>query len=76
MKSINGNALTTLKTIVFLLALLPLLNLIVAAFQDRLGANPIEKITHHIGFWTLTFLLITLSATPLRQFSGRPSPRT
>lgn len=74
MKSINDNALTRLKTVVFLLALLPLFNLIVAAFQDRLGANPIEKITHHTGFWTLTFLLITLSVTPLRQLSGWPWP--
>ncbi len=41
-----------------------------AAWQDDLGANPVEKITHNTGYWTLTFLLLSLSATPLRQLSG------
>ncbi|MDD1621166.1 MAG: sulfoxide reductase heme-binding subunit YedZ [Methylococcaceae bacterium] len=70
MKAIDDRTLTRLKIITFLLALLPLVKLIVGAFQNNLGANPIEKITHITGFWTLTFLLITLSATPLRHFSG------
>lgn len=69
-KSLNNNAIAKLKAIVFLLALLPLAGLAVGAFQDTLGANPIEKITHTTGYWTLTFLLITLSATPLRRLSG------
>jgi sulfoxide reductase heme-binding subunit YedZ len=34
-----------------------------------LGANPIEKITHSTGDCTLTFLLITLSITPLRKLT-------
>lgn len=55
-----------LKVGVFLLALLPLIKLLLAFYQDELGANPIEKITHTTGFWTLSFLLITLTATPLR----------
>ena len=58
------------KAGVFLLALLPLLNLINAGLRDNLGANPIEKITHVTGYWTLSFLLIGLSATPLRRLSG------
>ncbi len=70
MKALNKKTLIRFKAIVFLLALLPLVKLIVGAFQNNLGANPIEKITHTTGFWTLTFLLITLSATPLRQLSG------
>jgi methionine sulfoxide reductase heme-binding subunit len=70
MKALNDKTLTRLKATVFLLALVPLTRLIVGAFQDTLGANPIEKITHHTGFWTLTFLMITLSATPLRKASG------
>jgi len=36
-----------------------------------LGANPIEFITHSTGTWTLVFLLITLSVTPLRRLTGR-----
>ncbi|OAI20561.1 sulfoxide reductase heme-binding subunit YedZ [Methylomonas lenta] len=55
-----------LKVGVFLLALLPFIKLILGFYQDDLGANPIEKITHTTGFWTLSFLLITLTATPLR----------
>src|SRR5437764_15495580 len=32
-----------------------------------LGANPIEKITHVTGDWTLRFLLITLAITAFRK---------
>lgn len=38
-----------------------------------LGANPIEKITHVTGDWTLRFLLITLAITPLRKLLNIPS---
>lgn len=58
-----------LKTGIFLLALLPFGKLLLDAWQDDLGANPIEKITHTTGFWTLSFLLITLSASPLRRLT-------
>ena len=34
-----------------------------------LGANPIEVITHSTGDWTLIFLLVTLSVTPLRKLT-------
>ncbi|MCX7099247.1 MAG: sulfoxide reductase heme-binding subunit YedZ [Methylococcales bacterium] len=56
--------------IVFILALLPLAKLGYAALQDGLGANPIEKITRNTGYWTLTFLLVTLTATPLKRLFG------
>lgn len=35
--------------------------------NDTLGANPVEAMTHETGEWTLRFLLITLSVTPVRQ---------
>jgi sulfoxide reductase heme-binding subunit YedZ len=38
-----------------------------------LGANPIEKITHVTGDWTLRFLMITLAITPLRKLLKVPS---
>ena len=64
---VNLNSiLPWLKAGVFILALTPLFKLILAGFQDDLGANPIEKITHTTGYWTLSFLLITLTVTPLR----------
>jgi methionine sulfoxide reductase heme-binding subunit len=60
------------KAIVFLACLAPLGALVWKGFNDQLGANPIEVITHSTGKWTLGFLLITLSITPLRRLTGRP----
>lgn len=52
--------------------LLPALFLVTGAFTDRLGANPVEAITHTTGEWTLRFLVATLAITPLRRlFSWR-----
>jgi methionine sulfoxide reductase heme-binding subunit len=59
-----------LKIAIFILSLVPFLRLFVLGFQDRLGVNPIEFITHSTGFWTLTFLCITLAITPLRRLTG------
>ncbi len=50
--------------------LLPLLGLCVAGATDRLGANPIEEITHLTGDFTLRWLLVTLAVTPLRRIFG------
>src|ERR1035438_4986071 len=58
-----------LKPAVFLASLAPLSWLAWRAFHGGLGANPIEKITHSTGDCTLTFLLITLSITPLRKLT-------
>lgn len=58
------------KTVVFLCCLIPLAMLVWDGFNDALGANPVEKITHRTGDWTLRFLLITLSVTPLRILFG------
>jgi methionine sulfoxide reductase heme-binding subunit len=60
------------KVIVFLACLAPLFALAWKAFNDQLGANPIEVITHSTGKWTLGLLLITLSITPLRKLSAVP----
>jgi sulfoxide reductase heme-binding subunit YedZ len=38
-----------------------------------LGANPVEALEHGFGDWTLRFLLVTLSITPLRQLLRVPS---
>ena len=58
------------KPIVFICCLIPLAILIWDGFHDALGANPVEKITHRTGDWSLRFLLITLSVTPLRILFG------
>ena len=58
------------KPIVHLLCLLPFATLVWAAFNDGLGANPVEKLTHATGEWGLRLLLLTLAVTPLRLWSG------
>jgi len=62
-----------IKVAVFVACLVPLGLLAWAAYTQNLGANPIEKITHATGDWTLRFLLITLSVTPLRKLLRVPS---
>jgi sulfoxide reductase heme-binding subunit YedZ len=58
-----------IKPVVFLACLGPLARLVWKAFHGMLGANPIEVITHSTGDWTLIFLLVTLSITPLRKLT-------
>ncbi len=58
--------------LVFILCLVPLMRLGWKAYQQDLGANPIEVITHATGDWTMRFLLITLSITPLRKLTKQP----
>lgn len=59
-----------LKAALFLASLIPLIRLVWYGYSGQLGANPIEFITRSLGTWTLVFLLITLSITPLRKLSG------
>jgi methionine sulfoxide reductase heme-binding subunit len=58
-----------LKPAAFLGSLAPLAWLVWRGFHSALGANPIETITHFTGDCTLTFLLITLSVTPVRKLT-------
>jgi sulfoxide reductase heme-binding subunit YedZ len=61
------------KPVAHLLCLVPFVALLWAAFNNSLGANPVETLTFETGDWTLRFLLITLSMTPLRQWTGQGS---
>jgi sulfoxide reductase heme-binding subunit YedZ len=58
-----------LKPVIFLASLTPLGYLVWRGLHAQLGANPIETITHSTGDCTLTFLLITLSVTPVRKLT-------
>jgi sulfoxide reductase heme-binding subunit YedZ len=72
-----------IKILVFIACLVPLALLLwrffgrtpfdMSTWGAGLGANPIEKITHVTGDWTLRFLLITLAITPLRKLLKTPS---
>lgn len=59
-----------LKTLTFVLCLLPLAYYGWGFWQDALGANPIEAVTRGMGTWTLNLLLVTLAVTPLRKLTG------
>ena len=61
-----------IKAAVFAVCLIPLALLVWRALSGGLTANPIEDITHHTGWWTLAFLMITLSVTPLRRWLDQP----
>jgi sulfoxide reductase heme-binding subunit YedZ len=61
------------KAVLFIACLIPLGRLVWLAFTLGLGANPIEFVTRSTGTWTLVFLLVTLSVTPLRRLTGRNS---
>jgi methionine sulfoxide reductase heme-binding subunit len=58
-----------LKPIVFLACLVPLGRLAWKGYNSALGANPIQVITWSTGTWTLVFLMVTLSITPVRKLT-------
>jgi sulfoxide reductase heme-binding subunit YedZ len=58
-----------LKPFVFLACLIPLGRLGWKALNAGLGANPIQVITWSTGTWTLVFLMVTLSITPVRKLT-------
>ena len=60
------------KIVAHVLCWLPLSYLVFGACNRRLGADPQEVLLHLLGFWTLIFLLLSLSISPLRQMCSLP----
>lgn len=60
------------KVFLFLLCITPAACLGWFAYQQNLGANPVEYITHFTGDWTIRFICITLAVTPLRGLLNQP----
>ena len=58
--------------LVVALSTLPALWIAWAAYDDRLGANPIREVVIRTGLWTLRFLALSLLVTPLRRLTGWP----
>lgn len=58
------------KLSVFLLLLLPALFLIYGLINNSLGTNPVEKLTHETGTWSLICLILSLAVTPLKNIFG------
>ena len=59
-----------LKPGIFVMCLLPLAKLIADATAGNLSANPIAEAMNRLGFWTLTLLLSSLAATPMKTLFG------
>ncbi|HZS44393.1 MAG TPA: protein-methionine-sulfoxide reductase heme-binding subunit MsrQ [Blastocatellia bacterium] len=60
------------QSVVFVNSLVPLVLLGWDGYHKKLGANPLEYITHTTGILTLLFLLLTLAITPARKITGIP----
>ncbi|MDA9709503.1 sulfoxide reductase heme-binding subunit YedZ [Candidatus Pelagibacter sp.] len=58
------------KIFVFLLCLWPLYSIIYGIFYNNLGAEPVDKIINHFGEWTLIFIFLTLSMSPLKKITN------
>lgn len=56
----------TFKYLLFICALLPFLGMAGDIVTDNFGANPVEELLNRSGLWTLRFLLITLTISPIR----------
>jgi sulfoxide reductase heme-binding subunit YedZ len=68
--AIKKQYIVFIKAAIWLLALLPLARLVWLGTHDDLSANPVEFVERSTGTWTLVFLLITLSMTPIRLLTG------
>jgi sulfoxide reductase heme-binding subunit YedZ len=68
----NALLSTWAKPVLMVLLALPLCWLILAAFNDGLGANPAEALTRQSGDWTLRGLCLVLAITPLRVLLKAP----
>ncbi len=50
--------------------IVPAIVLVTRLVTGTLGANPAEELEHSTGFTALVFLLVSLSATPMRRLTG------
>ena len=58
------------KIFVFLICLWPLCSIIYQLFNNKLGAEPVDKIINHFGEWSLIFIFLTLSMSPLKKITN------
>ncbi len=53
---------------------MPLAKIAADGALGRLGANPIQEVLDRLGFWTLTFLALSLAPTPAHELLGLAWP--
>ena len=58
------------KPVVFFLSLWPIYIIVYQLTYDKLGPEPVDRIINHFGEWTLIFVLLTLSMTPLKKITS------
>ena len=58
------------KPIIFILSTIPFLFITYKIFFNKLGPEPVKEITHFTGEWTLIFICLTLSMSPLQKFTN------
>ena len=58
-----------IKITIFFLSLLPILIILYQIIFNELGPEPIKRITHVTGEWTIRFIIITLAMTPLQKIT-------
>ena len=59
-----------LKFSVFILSSIPFLIIFYKIIFNKLGPEPVKEITHFTGEWTLIFICLTLSMSPLKRFTN------
>ena len=58
------------KPFVFIICLWPLGTIILDIYYNELGAEPVKKIMNHFGEWTLIFICLTLTMSPLKRITN------
>ena len=70
MATTTRGSIRALKALVFAAACVPLAKIVLDLFTGGLGANPIEAVLNRLGFWTLTFVALSLVPTPAHDLLG------
>ena len=55
---------------VFILSTIPFLFIFYKIYFNKLGPEPVKEITNFTGEWTLIFICLTLSMTPLKRLTN------
>ena len=58
------------KQSIFILCTIPFLFIFYKILFSKLGPEPVKEITHFTGEWTLIFICLTLSMSPLKRFTN------